>query len=69
MSDAKGGVYLARDGQADPVNITQALAKGARAKGVKIIEGVKVTAIHQKDGIVRGVSTIQEDIKADCAVN
>ena len=69
VSDAKGGVYLAKDGQADPVNITQALAKGARAKGVKIFEGVKVTAIHQKDGIVRGVSTIQEDIKADYVVN
>jgi len=40
VSDAKGGVYLAKDGQADPVNITQALAKGARARGAKIIEGV-----------------------------
>ncbi|MDA8915398.1 FAD-binding oxidoreductase, partial [Alphaproteobacteria bacterium] len=30
ISDVKGGVFLDKDGQADPVNITQALAKGAR---------------------------------------
>ena len=73
VEDSKGGVYLAKDGQADPVNITQALAKGARAKGAKIIEGVKVTAIHKKDGlsgpVVTGVSTDQGDITADYVVN
>ena len=73
VSDAKGGVYLAKDGQADPVNITQALAKGARAKGAKIIEGVKVTAIHKKDGpsgpVVTGVATDKGDITADYVVN
>ena len=69
VSDAKGGVYLAKDGQADPVNITQALAKGARARGAKIIEGVKVTAINQKDGAVDGVSTSQGEIKAEYVVN
>ena len=69
VSDAKGGVYLAKDGQADPVNITQALAKGARARGAKIIEGIKVTAINQKDGVVSGVSTSQGEIKAEYVVN
>ena len=73
VEDSKGGVYLAKDGQADPVNITQALAKGARAKGAKIIEGVKVTAIHKKQGpsgpVVTGVSTDQGDITADYVVN
>ena len=69
VSDAKGGVYLAKDGQADPVNITQALAKGARARGAKIIEGVKVTAINQKDGVVGGVATSQGEINAEYVVN
>ena len=69
VSDAKGGVYLAKDGQADPVNITQALAKGARARGAKIIEGIKVTAINQKDGMVSGVSTSHGEIKAEYVVN
>ena len=73
VEDSKGGVYLAKDGQADPVNITQALAKGARAKGAKIIEGVKVTSIHTKDTakgpVVTGVSTDLGDITADYVVN
>ena len=45
-----GGVYLPKDGQGDPANIALALAKGARQNGVRIVENVAVTAIHQKDG-------------------
>ena len=37
VDDAVGGVWLPKDGQADPVNITQALAKGARNYGVASI--------------------------------
>ena len=69
VSDCKGGVFLAKDGQADPVNITQALAKGARANGAKIIEGIKVTGITTKDGAVAGVSTENGDITAEYVVN
>ncbi len=69
LSDAIGGVYLDKDGQADPVNITQALAKGARNMGAKIIEGVQVTAIKQADGVVQGVQTSHGDIQADFVVN
>ena len=69
VSDAKGGVYLDKDGQADPVNITQALAKGARAMGVKIIEGVAVTDILSDDEQVKGVTTPFGNISADYVVN
>ena len=69
VSDAKGGVYLDKDGQADPVNITQALAKGARAMGVKIIEGVAVTDILSDDEQVTGVTTPFGNISADYVVN
>lgn len=69
IDDCKGGVFLDKDGQADPVNITQALAKGARQMGARIIEGVLVTAIHQNDGRVSGVSTSHGDINADYVVN
>ena len=67
--DAVGGVFLPKDGQADPVNITQALARGARNFGVKIIQGVKVTDIHQADGRVTGVMTDQGPVEADFVVN
>lgn len=49
------GVHLPKDGQADPGNIALALAKGARQRGAKIIEQVKVTRVLQQDGRVTGV--------------
>ncbi|MCP4048483.1 MAG: FAD-dependent oxidoreductase [Gammaproteobacteria bacterium] len=56
--DVCGAVYLPKDGQGDPTNITMALAKGARQMGARIIEGVKVASINQKDGCITGVNAI-----------
>ncbi|WP_283177691.1 FAD-dependent oxidoreductase [Gemmobacter sp. 24YEA27] len=42
-----GGVHLPGDGQCDPANIAMALAKGARMRGAKIVEGVKVTGVTE----------------------
>ena len=67
--DVVGGVWLPKDGQADPVNITQALAKGARHFGVSIYQGVKVTGIRQDRGRVTGVDTAQGPIDAEFVVN
>ena len=64
-----GGVFLPKDGQADPANITQALAKGARNRGARILEGVKVTAIHRRDGRVTGVSTDRGEVACAAVVN
>ena len=58
IGDVKGAVYLPRDGQVDPANVTQALAKGARKLGARIIEGAKFTAIHKLNGAVSGVSVM-----------
>jgi len=69
IDGVKGGVFLPKDGQADPSNIALALAKGARMNGAKVLENVKVTAIHQKDGRVTGVATDQGDIEAEYVVN
>ena len=62
-------MWLPKDGQADPVNITQALAKGARHFGVSIYQGVKVTGIRQDRGRVTGVDTVQGPIDAEFVVN
>ena len=67
--DAVGGLFLSQDGQADPVNITQALARGARDYGVEIKQGVKVTGINQANGRVTGVQTDHGPIEADFVVN
>ena len=69
VEDAVGGVWLAKDGQADPVNITQALAKGARMRGAEIIQGVKVTDIITENGSAVGVETDSGTIRADFVVN
>ena len=48
--DLVGAVWLPGDGKANPADITQALAKGARSGGVRIFEKTRVTAIDTKDG-------------------
>ena len=55
VGDVTQGVYLPKDGQGDPANIALALAKGARQRGAKVLEGVKVTKIHRSAGRVTGV--------------
>ena len=69
LDGVKGGVFLPTDGQADPANIALALAKGARNRGAKVFENVKVTAITQADGRVTGVETDQGPIEAETVVN
>jgi 4-methylaminobutanoate oxidase (formaldehyde-forming) len=69
LTDVRGGLFLPKDGQADPANIALGLAKGARANGVSIFEGVKVTDIGVEQGRVAGVETEHGAIDADCVVN
>jgi len=75
VADVVGAVHLPLDGQCDPANIAMALAKGARQRGAKIVEHVKVTKVHTQDGRVSGVAwaqggeqgTIETDIVVNCA--
>ncbi|WP_226934691.1 GcvT family protein [Pseudogemmobacter faecipullorum] len=73
-----GGVHLPGDGQCDPANIAMALAKGARMRGAKVIEGIKVTAVTETPAPggkrqVSGVDYIGPDgpghIAADVVIN
>jgi 4-methylaminobutanoate oxidase (formaldehyde-forming) len=64
-----GGLHIPTDGQCNPADVTQALARGARMRGAKIIEQVKVTGILTGRGRVTGVETAQGTIKADYVVN
>ena len=56
LHDVLGGVYLAGDGQTNPVDTTLALAKGARQAGALILEDTEVQAIHTTEGQATGVS-------------
>ena len=67
--DVVGAAFLPTDGQANPSDLTQALAKGARSKGIRIIEGCSVTAISTNNGRIKGVSTSMGDISCEVVVD
>src|SRR6056297_592188 len=69
-----GGVWLPTEGQADPANIALALAKGARNRGARVAERVKVTGLARAGRRVTGVDWQGEDgaeghIACDMIVN
>ncbi len=66
--DLVGAAWLPGDGKVNPADVTQALAKGAKQRGVRIFEQLKVTALDVVDGRARGVTTAQGPIKADVVV-
>jgi 4-methylaminobutanoate oxidase (formaldehyde-forming) len=47
--DLAGAVWLPGDGKANPADVTVALAKGARNRGVRIYEGTRVTGAVQSE--------------------
>ncbi|MFM8681508.1 MAG: FAD-dependent oxidoreductase [Alphaproteobacteria bacterium] len=69
--DLQGAIWVPHDGKANPADVTQALAKGARARGARLVEGVKVTGFDVSGGRVRGVhtdrGTISCEVVANCA--
>jgi len=67
--DVLAGFYVKEDGRADPVDVTMALAKGAKLKGAKIVEGVAVTDVLQSHGAVTGVQTTHGTIRCETVVN
>lgn len=46
--DLLGAVWLPGDGKANPTDLTQALARGARMGGARIAENTRVSAIHTR---------------------
>lgn len=69
IDDLLAGFYVKDDGRVDPVDVTMALAKGARLQGATILEGVKVTGIRKRGGAVAGVTTSHGDIEAEMVIN
>ena len=69
ISDLVGAAFLPSDGQANPSDITQALAKGARRGGVRIVEDCEVTGIRTSEGRVVGLDTTLGAIDCEILVN
>jgi glycine cleavage system T protein len=66
--DVLGGIFIPSDGQANPIDITQGLAKGARMGGAQIFENTKVTKINHDGERATGVETEAGSIEADYVV-
>lgn len=69
VDDILAGFYVKEDGRADPVDVTMALAKGAKLRGAKVIEEVSVIDVITHRGAVKGVRTSHGDIECEFVVN
>jgi 4-methylaminobutanoate oxidase (formaldehyde-forming) len=69
IDDLVGAIWLPADGRANPTDLTMALAKGARLRGVRIFEHVRVLDVLRADGRVSGVRTEAGDLEAEIVVN
>ncbi len=67
--DLVGAVWLPNDAKANPADLTQALARGARKLGVRIFERTKATGFSIDRGRVTSVGTARGDIECQYAVN
>ncbi len=65
-----GGLYVAQDGQANPVDVCMAYAKGARAGGVEIREGEACVGVDMRNGAVHGINLSSgEHVRCEKLVN
>jgi len=73
MDGLVGGFWVPDDGRVNPVDLTMAYAKGARQRGVRIVEGVSVERVLTTQGPVlervTGVRTSAGDIECEYVVN
>jgi len=66
--DILGGIFMPEDGQADPVGVTNILAKAARNEGVKIFQNSPVQKIITKNGRIQGVKLKDQTIECEYVV-
>ena len=66
--DILGGIFMPGDGQADPVGVTNLLAKAAKNEGVKIFQNSPVQKILTKNGRVNGVKIRDHTIECEYVV-
>ncbi len=69
ISDLVGAAFLPTDGQVNPADITQSLAKGARMRGVKIFEDTNVLGVELKGQRVAAVLTSRGHLSCEVIVN
>ncbi len=68
VDDIITAAWVPDEGRANPADVTQAYAKGARMGGARLIEGVTVTGFVTANGAVTGVETDQGPIETETVV-
>ena len=66
--DLVGAAWIPHDGQTSPVDTTMALAKGAKDRGARIVEGVAVEKLRVENGRIAGVDTERGYVEAETVV-
>jgi sarcosine oxidase subunit beta len=69
VDDLLAAVWGPDDGLAGPAEVTAGFARRARERGVRIAEGVRVTAIERDGDRVTGVTTTDGAVSAPLVVN
>jgi len=64
-----GAAYLPSDGYVDPASVAQALAKGARQRGARIIQGERVIAMRVEGRRIVAVTTDKSVYRPAVVVN
>ncbi len=71
--DLHGALWIPGDGKANPADLCMSLAKGARNRGVRIVEGAEVTGVLTEHGRVTGVRTAEgddvQDVQCEVLIN
>ena len=67
--DLQGALWFPQDGKANPADLTQSLARGARSMGVRIVQGVRVTGVRLHNGAVAGVQTDAGEVACTALAN
>ena len=68
VDDLVAAFHFPKDGRVNPADLAQALAKGARNRGVRIVENTLVTDLINEQGRADGVRTEAGDVRAEVVV-
>jgi glycine cleavage system aminomethyltransferase T/glycine/D-amino acid oxidase-like deaminating enzyme len=68
VDDVLAGFYVADEGRANPVDVAMSLAKGARSRGARIVEGVAVEGFSRSGRRITGVVTDRGTVEAEYVV-
>ena len=67
--DLRGAVWVPSDGYVDPASVTQALARGARDRGARLREGVRVEDLRRTGRRITHVVTDHGTVECGTVVN